>query len=123
VHERHLGSESIPRLEGWWGNDASNRFKMESNYTSSLTADSWSMSTPPIMLLAAHKAALQVFAAAGFDNLLVKSNALSDYLFLRLIISIIRRKNSGSSHLQKLRKEVPRFRYQYMKTQELFLKR
>jgi len=84
VHERHLDSESIPRLEGWWGNAASNRFKMESSYTSSHTAESWSMSTPPIMLLAAHKAALQVFAAAGFDKLLMKSNALSEYLFFVL---------------------------------------
>ena len=84
VHERHLNDEKIPRLEGWWGNHLSNRFKMQNSFTSSQTAESWSMSTPPIMMLAAHKAALQVFAAAGFDNLLTKSKALSSYLFFVL---------------------------------------
>ena len=84
VHEVHHDNEKLPRLEGWWGNDVSNRFKMQRTYTPSLSAESWCMSTPPVMMLAAHKAALQVFAAAGFDNLLVKSKALSEYLFFVL---------------------------------------
>ena len=84
VHERHLDNKTLPRLEGWWGNDASNRFKMQSSFTSSSTAESWSMSTPPIMLLAAHKAALQVFAAAGFDKVIAKSRAMGEYLFFAL---------------------------------------
>lgn len=57
---------------------------MEKNFTPSPTAESWSMSTTPIMMLAAHKASLEKFAAAGFDNLLKKSKALSDYLFFVL---------------------------------------
>jgi len=84
VHERHLSDCKLPRLEGWWGNNISNRFKMENKFTPSATAESWSMSTSPIMLLAAHKASLEVFKAAGFDNLLEKSKALSDYLFFAL---------------------------------------
>ncbi len=84
VHERHLSDNKLPRLEGWWGNNLSNRFKMESSFTPSTTAESWSMSTTPIMLLAAHKASLEIFAAAGFDNLLEKSKALSQYLFFVL---------------------------------------
>ena len=84
VHERHLSNSKLPRLEGWWGNNISNRFKMEKTFTTSATAESWSMSTSPIMLLAAHKASLEVFKAAGFDNLLEKSKALSDYLFFLL---------------------------------------
>ncbi|MEP7108400.1 MAG: kynureninase [Ferruginibacter sp.] len=84
VHERHLGDNKLQRLEGWWGNDISNRFKMENYFTPSPTAESWSMSTTPIMLLAAHKASLDIFAAAGFDNLLEKSKVLSEYLFFVL---------------------------------------
>ena len=84
IHERHLSDEKLPRLEGWWGNNISNRFKMEKTFTPAASAESWSMSTTPIMLLAAHKASLEVFAAAGFDNLLAKSKALSEYLFFTL---------------------------------------
>ena len=84
VHERHLNDHALPRLEGWWGNNISNRFKMEKNFTPSPTAESWSMSTTPLLLLAAHKASLEIFEAAGFDNLLTKSKALSEYLFFVL---------------------------------------
>ncbi|MEO6720026.1 MAG: kynureninase [Ferruginibacter sp.] len=84
VHERHLDDERLPRLEGWWGNNVSNRFEMQNSFTSSHTAESWNMSTPPIMMLAAHKAALQVFADAGFETLLSKSKLLSEFLFFTL---------------------------------------
>ena len=57
---------------------------MEKDFTPSPTAESWSLSTSPIMLLAAHKASLEIFAAAGFDNLLEKSRALSEYLYFVL---------------------------------------
>ncbi|MEO6549727.1 MAG: kynureninase [Ferruginibacter sp.] len=83
IHQQHL-TRKLQRLEGWWGNDIANRFKMEKTFTPSPTAESWSMSTTPIMLLAAHKASLEVFAAAGFNNLLAKSKALGDYLFFVL---------------------------------------
>ncbi|MEJ7589287.1 MAG: kynureninase [Ferruginibacter sp.] len=84
IHERHLSEGHLPRLEGWWGNNVSNRFNMKQNFTPSPTAESWSMSTTPVMLLAAHKASLEIFARAGFSNLLEKSKALSGYLFFVL---------------------------------------
>jgi kynureninase len=84
VHQRHLNDRSIKKLEGWWGNDAGNRFKMEPSFNPASSAESWSMSTSPILLLAAHKASLDIFEAAGFDNLLAKSKALSNYLFFVL---------------------------------------
>ena len=84
VHEHHVSNKELPRLEGWWGNDVANRFKMGNTFTATATAESWAMSTSPMMLLAAHKASLQVFEAAGFDNLIAKSKALSDYLFFVL---------------------------------------
>ena len=84
VHEKHLNNKSLKRLEGWWGNDISNRFKMEKTFTSPQSAEAWQMSTAPMMLLAAHKASLEIFEKAGFGNLLNKSKALSDYLFFAL---------------------------------------
>ena len=84
VHQRHLNDANIKKLEGWWGNDAGNRFKMEPQFNPAATAESWSMSTPPMLLLAAHKASLDIFEAAGFDNLVEKSKALSNYLFFVL---------------------------------------
>ena len=84
VHQRHLNDANIKKLEGWWGNDAGNRFKMEPQFKPAVTAESWSMSTPPMLLLAAHKASLDIFEAAGFDNLVEKSKSLSNYLFFVL---------------------------------------
>jgi kynureninase len=84
VHEQHLQNKNLKRLEGWWGNDMSNRFKMEKTFTPSSTAEVWQMSTAPMMLLAAHKASLNIFAEAGFDNLVTKSKSLSEYLFFVL---------------------------------------
>lgn len=84
VHERHFTNNNLPRLEGWWGNSVQNRFKMGPHFTSSDTAESWSISTSPTMMLAAHKASLEVFALAGFDNLLLKARLLNEYLFFVL---------------------------------------
>ncbi len=81
IHEKHLQNKNLKRLEGWWGNDISNRFKMEKTFTPASSAEAWQMSTAPIMLLAAHKASLNIFADAGFDNLIVKNKLLSEYLF------------------------------------------
>ena len=84
VHQKHLHNKELKRLEGWWGNTAANRFKMGNTFTPSPSAESWSMSTSPMMLLATHKASLEIFAAAGFDNLITKGKALSAYLFFVL---------------------------------------
>jgi kynureninase len=84
INEKHLQNEKIKRLEGWWGNDISNRFKMQNSFTPSPSAQAWQMSTAPMMLLAAHNAALNIFKDAGFENLIAKSKQLSDYLFFVL---------------------------------------
>ncbi len=84
IHDHHLNNNDLPRLKGWWGNDVANRFKMGDTFTSTQTAESWAMSTSPMMLLAAHKASLEIFEEAGFDNLIAKSKLLSEYLFFVL---------------------------------------
>ena len=84
INEQHLNNQDLPKLQGWWGNDIANRFKMGETFTPTATAESWAMSTSPMLLLAAHRASLELFASAGFDNLLQKSKALSEYLFFVL---------------------------------------
>lgn len=81
VHEKHLHNKTLQRLNGWWGNDGSNRFKMEKTFTPYPTAEAWQLSTAPMMLMAAHKAALDIFEEAGFENLMVKQKKMSAYVF------------------------------------------
>ena len=101
IHEKHIGNQALQRLEGWWGNDTSNRFKMEEKFTPYPSAEAWQMSTPPIMLLAAHYASLQIFDAAGFQNILTKSRLLSSYLLFLL--------NDTSSSTQKFSIITPQY--------------
>lgn len=44
------------------------------------TAEGWQLSTPPITLLAAHKASLEIFAEAGIDNLVRQGRELSSFV-------------------------------------------
>ncbi|MEO6904181.1 MAG: kynureninase [Bacteroidia bacterium] len=80
IHETHLEDKTIPRFEGWWGNDKANRFKMEKQFTATSTAESWQLSTAPPTLLAAHKAAIDLFDEVGMDKLMVKAENLTGYL-------------------------------------------
>ncbi|MEO7049861.1 MAG: kynureninase [Ferruginibacter sp.] len=81
VHEKHLQNKNIKRLNGWWGNDEANRFKMNKDFTPYPTAQAWQLSTAPMMLMAALNASLRIFDEAGFTNLLQKQKKLSAYLF------------------------------------------
>ncbi len=78
VHERHADSD-LPRFEGWWGNDKATRFKMERNFVPIGGAETWQLSNPPILSMAAVMASLDVFDEAGMDNLLEKSKKMSAY--------------------------------------------
>jgi kynureninase len=80
VHEKHFNNKNLQRLEGWWGNDISNRFKMQDTFTPEQGAAAWQLSTAPIMQLASHNTALQIFDQAGFKKVLDKSRLLSEYL-------------------------------------------
>lgn len=84
IHEKNLVDQPDQRLEGWWGNDIENRFNMEKEFKPFPTADAWQLSTPPMMLLAAHYASLSIFNQAGFKALRFKSEAMIDYLFVLL---------------------------------------
>jgi kynureninase len=60
VHERHHNSD-LPRLEGWWGTNPKSRFNMSDKFESSQTAEAWQLSNPPILMIAALRASLDVF--------------------------------------------------------------
>jgi kynureninase len=81
VHQRHGSNESIPRLAGWWGHDKETRFRMQRGFRPIPGAEGWQLSNPPILSLAAIRASLDVFqAAGGMEPLRDKSIRLTGYL-------------------------------------------
>ncbi|HEV7231849.1 MAG TPA: kynureninase [Bacteroidia bacterium] len=80
VHERHLQEKDLPRFAGWWGHDKASRFKMEKGFVPMPTAEAWQMSNAPVLSMAAHKAALDIFSQVGMDALVQKSEKLTGYL-------------------------------------------
>lgn len=89
VHERHGtnigepgGSTSrLPRLSGWWGHDKESRFQMRAGFRPIPGAEGWQLSNPPIVSLAAIRAALEIFdEAGGIGPLRKKSIRLTGYL-------------------------------------------
>src|SRR5205085_11304934 len=58
--------------------------KMEKGFKPILTAEGWQLSNAPVILMAAHKAALDIFEEAGMQNLIKKSKQLTGYLLFIL---------------------------------------
>ncbi|HYD19018.1 MAG TPA: kynureninase [Patescibacteria group bacterium] len=80
VHERHAQAFDLPRFAGWWGNEKSVRFKMGPVFQPMAGAEGWQLSNPPILALASVRVSLDIFRAAGMDNLRQKSMQLTGYL-------------------------------------------
>ena len=80
IHQRHIAVPDIHRLAGWWGHDKASRFKMDKTFLPIPTAEGWQLSNAPVLSMAAHHAALEIFAEAGMENLAVKGKKLSAYL-------------------------------------------
>jgi len=80
VHERHTQTGNTPRLAGWWGNDEKVRFKMEKGFFAKPDASGWNLSTSQVFNMVALKASLELFDAAGIDNMRAKSVTLTGYL-------------------------------------------
>lgn len=80
VHERHHTDKNIQRFTGWWGQNKDTRFNMRKGFDPIPTAEGWQLSNPPILSMAAVKASLDIFAAAGMKNIRAKSEKLTGYL-------------------------------------------
>jgi kynureninase len=84
IHEQFHNDKNIKRFGGWWGYDKATRFKMEKGFKPIPTAEGWQLSTPSLLLYASHKAALEIFEKAGWENLKTKQKLLNDYLWFIL---------------------------------------
>lgn len=80
VHQRHEQDETLPRFAGWWGNDPKTRFKMEKGFCPAKGADGWQLSNAPVLVMAIHKVALDLFNEVGMDRLCKKRDVLTAYL-------------------------------------------
>jgi kynureninase len=81
VNEKHFHDETLNRFAGWWGYREDKRFLMAPGFEPDKGAAGWQLSTSPIMLLALHKASLDIFAeAGGISTLRAKSEMLTGYL-------------------------------------------
>ncbi len=80
VHERHANSPELPRFAGWWGHDEAERFKMKKGFRPMQGAEGWQLSNAQIFSFAAHKASLDIFDAAGIENLRAKSLQLTAFM-------------------------------------------
>ncbi len=84
IHQKHFTNTGIPRFSGWWGHTKEKRFKMDKGFEPIPTAEGWQLSNAPILSMAAHKASIDIFEAAGMENLLAKGKLLSNYLLFIL---------------------------------------
>ena len=81
VHEKHFNNPQLKRFAGWWGYRPDKRFLMAPGFKAAPGADGWQVSTSPILLMAVHKAALDLFQkAGGIEKLRAKSILLTAYL-------------------------------------------
>jgi kynureninase len=81
VHERHFNNKDLKRFAGWWGYRDDTRFLMAQGFEPAYGAAGWQVSTSPIILLALHKASLEIFQrAGGMHPLRSKSEMLTAYL-------------------------------------------
>ena len=85
IHDCHVREAdgqgtAMRRLEGWWGHDAESRFKMDPDFVPMPSAEAWQMSNAPVLNMAVHKVALDLFEEATMPALRERSLRLTQYL-------------------------------------------
>jgi kynureninase len=80
VHERNIKAAPGSRLHGWWGHEASTRFRMEPRFEAAAGAAAWQISNPPILSAAPLLASLELFQQARMERIREKSIALTGLL-------------------------------------------
>ncbi len=80
IHQKHFNT-GLDRFAGWWGYNEEKRFKMAKGFEAGVGAEGWQLSCSPVMLMAIHKASLELIArAGGIQKLREKSRLLTGYL-------------------------------------------
>lgn len=85
IHEKHAINSNFPRLSGWWGHDAKDRFKMTNEISPIPTIDGWQLSSTNVLSTAAHLASLAIFEKVGIEQLRAKSIRMIHQLEIELI--------------------------------------
>ncbi|CAI8152561.1 MAG: Kynureninase [Formosa sp. Hel3_A1_48] len=80
VHERYAHDKTLKRFAGWWSQNKATRFNMRQPLDITPGAEGWQLSNPPILSMAAIKAALDLFNEVGMNKLRKKSIKLTGYL-------------------------------------------
>ncbi|ODV62354.1 kynureninase [Ascoidea rubescens DSM 1968] len=73
-------TDYLPRLAGWWGNDASKRFQMIEKFEPISGALGFRQSNPSVIDVVSLKTSLEIFNQIGFHNLVEKSKLQSSFL-------------------------------------------
>ncbi|KGL76739.1 Kynureninase, partial [Tinamus guttatus] len=79
IHQKHAKSIK-PALIGWWGHEFKTRFLMENKLQLSEGINGFRLSNPPILLVCALQASLEVFGQTTMKALRRKSILLTGYL-------------------------------------------
>ena len=80
VNERHAYDKNLPKFTGWWGHNKKTRFDMRQDFDMLPGAESWQLSNPPILSLAAILSSLDIFDEIGMAQLNEKTVKLTGYL-------------------------------------------
>lgn len=80
VHEKHANNDKLPRFAGWWGHDKAERFQMKPGFQPIEGAEGWQLSNAPILGMAVHNAALDIFDEVGTKAVFEKRDDLTAYL-------------------------------------------
>ncbi|KAG7844690.1 hypothetical protein KL941_003430 [Ogataea angusta] len=80
VHEKHCRPD-VPRLAGWWGNDAGERFKMLEQFRPIESALGFRQSNPSVLDVVSLKSSLETMhKCGGIEKLRAKSIQLTNFL-------------------------------------------
>lgn len=91
VHERHANNSELPRFAGWWGYNKEKRFLMEPGFQPMSGAEGWQLSNAPVLGMAAHLAAVDIFDQAGMAAIGAKRDLMTAYL--EFVIDTISERN------------------------------
>lgn len=108
VHSKHANRPDLIRFAGWWGHDKSVRFLMEPGFQPMEGAEGWQLSNAPVLGMAAHWAALDLFDEVGMQALRAKSDLLTAYL--EFILDSLSEKHAALCRFEIITPRDPKYR-------------